>query len=272
MLSQLSSLIGLPLCWVTYSTLWAKWGGVHLPWGSKAPAGKDHVLLSSTPPSSLALLVTQRSVERNSYSLSPFLFSRTWQNREYFKKGNSMVSQISTPSYLLQLKLILGFGGSETWSASYLSSFTLFTIYQGLKGRQSQHKSCILRSPLLNVRLETSLGLFISSKSQALTWTKMSRTWSLILKGLIWQSTQVRSQSVRAGVLPFEKETPMPWCIPHLHRCRGQLVWREHHDVSLLPSNSCVRLNVRNMYFLIDWSSYSCSEGNLWGTMWGIKD
>lgn len=62
-----------------------------------------------------------------------------------------MVSQINTSSYLLQHKLILGFGGSETWSVSYLVLFMFFSIYKGPKGRQNGHKSYSLRSHLLIV-------------------------------------------------------------------------------------------------------------------------
>lgn len=65
-----------------------------------------------------------------------------------------MVSQINTPSYLLQLKLILGFGGSETWSVSYLALLMFFNICKGPNSKQNGHESCNLRSHLLSVTLD----------------------------------------------------------------------------------------------------------------------
>lgn len=121
-----------------------------------------------------------------------------------------MFSQINTSSYLCQLQLILGFGGSETWAVSYLASFMLSNIYKGPKGRKSGHESCPLRSHLLNVSPKPSLGLFILSINQTVGWTKISKTWSSILKGFVWQSAQVRSQSLQAGILSFGKDPPTP--------------------------------------------------------------
>lgn len=135
-----------------------------------------------------------------------------------------MVSQINTPSYLLQLKLILSFGRSETWSVSYLASFMFFNIYKGPKGRQSGHKSCNLRSHLLNVTLEPTLGLFILSISQALSWTKMSK---------------VHPEGLNLAKHPSKTPEPIGRCSPfwgrssyaqvhfylHLQRCCGQMVW-----------------------------------------------
>lgn len=220
----------------------------------QAPAGRDQVMYSSAPQSSLALLITQRSVERNSYSCLSFFLVEHDRTENISNKITSVVSQINTPSYLLQLKLILGFGRSETWSVSYLALSMFSNIYKGPNGRQNGHESCNLRSHLLNVTLDPSFGLFILSISQALSWTKICKTWPLILKGLIWQSSKLGVQSLQAGVLPFGEDPSVLRCI-NACTSRDAAGWQ----VTAVPgifhfpfSDSCVRLNGRNMYCLTD--------------------
>lgn len=67
------------------------------------------------PQSSPAQSVTPRSVERNYYSLS-LLFLKVKHDRtgNISNQITSSGSQISPPSYLLQLQLILGSGSSDT--------------------------------------------------------------------------------------------------------------------------------------------------------------
>lgn len=82
--------LGHPFCWghLQYSVSWGKgWGGMP-PLRDRGSCRQEHGHVFFHTQNSLALLITQKSVERNSYSLFLFPVSRTWQNRYYFKWDN----------------------------------------------------------------------------------------------------------------------------------------------------------------------------------------
>lgn len=79
-----------PFCWghLQYSVSWGKGEGGTSPLRGQGSCRREHGHVFFHTQNSLPLLITQKSVERHSYSLFLFPVSRTWQNRYYFKWDN----------------------------------------------------------------------------------------------------------------------------------------------------------------------------------------
>lgn len=143
-----------------------RWVRGHLPWGTKAPAVGDQVMPPSVPRVPWLYLLPKYMLRDTHVPCLSFPFIEHDRTETISDEITSMVARIKIPSYLILLKLILGFGGSETWSVSYLASYMSSHIDKGHKGRRSGHRNYNFRSYLLNVRLASSSGLFCSSDTE----------------------------------------------------------------------------------------------------------
>ena len=117
----------IPSVGVTYSTVWAEVkageGGVGAsPLRGQGSCRQEHGHVFFHTQNSLPLLITQKSVERHSYSLFLFLVSRTWQNRYYFKWDNPHGLPDKHSVLSSSTEINIGFCASQTWSVSYLAS------------------------------------------------------------------------------------------------------------------------------------------------------